>query len=171
MKKILTLLCMAFVCICAHAGKNVTVTQGSTDFLKESVKLGVTFDWSQAKYDNNGDIEEKLKDFDKMKTYAQTSFIAGFNANAKKARIIEEGDTDYSIVVKVTNVDMFFSAMSIIPGYKFKVWATVTVKNVKTGEMVCEVIADEVKGDRDFKIDDSYRKCMKLLGELIAKAK
>lgn len=171
MRRLVILMCMTILSVCAFAGGSVKVNKGKASFLKTDAKVSIVFDWSEAKYDNKEALKDHLKDYDKMVKLGETAFSEGFSKKAKTVSIATEDNGSYRIDVKVTNLDMFFSAMSIVPGYKFKIWATVTVTNLTTNEVECVAVADEIKGGRDFSIDDSYKKCLTLLGEDVATMK
>lgn len=72
------------------------------------------------------------------------------------------------MTVKFSNFDKFFSAMSIVPGNKHKIWGEITVVDKKTNEVICVFKVDEFKGGRDFSIFDSFKESMSDLGSDLA---
>lgn len=171
MKRLMIFVCMTIMSVCAFAGGSVKVSKGNAAFLKTDAKVSIVFDWTEAKYSDKEALKDHLKDYEKMVQMGETAFSEGFSKKAKKVTVATEGKGNYRIDVKITNLDMFYSVMSIVPGYKFKVWATVTVTNLTSNEVECVAVADEIKGGRDFSIDDSFKKCMTLLGEDVATMK
>lgn len=155
--------------VIAFAGSPIKVSNGKTSFLKESAKACVTFDWSAAKWDNGKTLKEHWgNNYEMLIKAGAESFIKGFDAVSKKLKT-SDAEGKYLFDIKITNVDEFFSAMSVVPGHKHKVWATIDVIEKANNNKVCEIKVESFKGGRDFSIDDSFKECMSDLGKSIAK--
>ena len=172
MKKILfTMLSLMFT-MSMWAG-SIKVKEGDASFMKNSGTVAVSIDWSNAKWNNEGSAQEHWAD--KYQSYvdaAVPALVEGMNAKSKGLQATTSADqATYIMNVQVTNVDMFFSAMSVVPGNKHKIWATVTVTEKATGKVVCVYNVDEFKGGRDFSVFDSFTEMMKNLGKELGSQK
>lgn len=173
MKKLLISLLLVTTFVGALAGNPMRVTSGNGSFLKESASATATFDWSQTQWDYTIPLTEQWgNEYNKLIKLGERAFIEGFNENSKKLKI-QDTDGQYRIQVSVTNVDKFYSAvsLSIVPGYKHKVWGKIVVVDVLTNAVICEIAFDELTGGRDFLVDDSFIRCMSDLGKAMAKIK
>lgn len=171
MKKLAITMLVLCTCIGAYAGNPMKVTSGNGKFLKETATATVTFDWSQAQWNNEKPLAEQWGDeYQKLVAAGEKAFKEGFNENSKKVKIADS-DAKYRFDVKITNLDKYYGVMSLVPGYKHKAWGTITVVDVLTNAAVCEMTFEELTGGRDFAIDDSFIKCMSDLGKAVAKTK
>lgn len=171
MKKLFISMLMVCTFIGAFAGNPMKVTSGNGKFLKEVATATVSFDWSQAQWNNEKPLTAEWGDeYQKLIAAGEKAFIQGFNENSKKVKI-NDVPGQYSIEVKITNLDKFYSVMSLIAGWKHKAWGTIVIVDVSTRTTVCEATFEELSGGRDFAIDDSFLKCMSDLGKAIAKIK
>lgn len=149
------------------------VTSGKANFMKTQANAVVYFYWDEATWDKKMPLAEQFKDdYDSYITNGEKHFVAGFSQASKKLRLVDNtNEASYKIEVMITNVDKYFSAMSFVPGMKYKVWAIIKVTNISSGEIVCKVKVTEFVGGRDFKDSDAFTECMKDLGEAFAKLK
>lgn len=171
MKKLLFTMLMLCTIIGAYAGNPMKVTNGNGKFLKEAATATVTFDWSQAQWNNEKPLTDQWgEDYQKLIEAGEKAFKEGFNENSKKVKIAD-GEVKYRFDVKITNMDKYYGVMSLVPGYKHKTWGTIAVVDVSSNAPVCEVTFEELTGGRDFAIDDSFLKCMSDLGKALAKIK
>ena len=168
MKKLLFTLMMLLVSCVTFAGD---VTSGNKKFLKNEGTMLMVFDWANAEYGEKGSLKEHWADddpgYERRVSDAQKTILAAFNKKSKKMKAVTSGTADYTMTVKIEKIDYFFSVMSIVPGHKHTVWATVTVTD-KTGAKVCEMKYERFKGARDFVAYDSYIKLMEAFGEALA---
>ena len=171
MKKLLITLLVMCTCIGAYAGNPMKVTSGNGKFLKEDATATVGIDWTQAQWNNEKPLTDQWGDeYQKLIADGEKAFIQAFNENSKKLKI-NDTNAKYRIEVKITNVDKYYGVMSLVPGYKHKVWGSIAVVDILTKTTVCEANFDELTGGRDFAIDDSFIKCMADLGKAVAKIK
>lgn len=170
MKKLVLLMSMLLVSVLSFAGSEIKVTEGSTAFLNNGGSASVVFDWSKAMWDNKVSAKERLAgDYDNYVKLGEASFVEGFNS-AKKMQMTAGGKSDYNFKVEFTNFDYFFSASSIVPGHKHRVWADITVTD-KSGAVVCKFSVVKFKGGRDFVVIDSFKEMMNDLAKTIAVTK
>lgn len=169
MKKILLAFCVTMFTVSTFAD-GIKISQGKSSYKKNEGKILVVFNWADAKWDNEKPIKEQWKE--EYQTYVEKGeekFIEGFNETSTKVKAVKsESEADYVMTVNITNVDEFFSVMSMVPGHKHRVTGEITVKD-KKGEVICIYVADEFKGGRDFSILDSFTEAMQDLGAKIAK--
>lgn len=169
MKKICLTFCMAMIAMLAFAG-GIKVSQGNAKFMKNEGVIAVFFDWSNAKWNFEKPVKEQWDaEYEAYVENGEAQFIEGFNKKSKKIKIVKDASsTDYVMTVKFSNFDKFFSAMSIVPGNKHKIWGEITVVDKKTNEVICVFKVDEFKGGRDFSIFDSFKESMSDLGSDLA---
>lgn len=173
MKKLLITFCALVICISSFAG-DIKVIEGKAAMNKREGLAEVVFVWDNAKYDNRHSLKEQWKEeYDKYLKDGEEFFIAGFNENAKKLAIttMEKEKANYTITIEFENFDYFFSAMSVIPGHKHKVWAKIKIADKTTGKIVCVLKVVEFKGGRDLVKFDSYTEMMHDLGKELAQLK
>lgn len=171
MKKILLFFVLTLICCVVNAA-DIKIEKGKANYLKKEGTMNLIINWDNAKY---GD-EKVFKDHcgDQYNTYKEKgydAFVAGFNEASKNVKITKEATSaDYTMTIIVSNVDYFFSVMSLVPGHKHKIWAEIEVKDVK-GNIVCQYKITEYKGGRDFSVIDSFTEMMNDLGKDLAKKK
>lgn len=172
MKKIYLTFCMAIIAVLAFAG-GIKVSKGKAAYMKKDGKISVVFDWSDAKWDKEKPIKEQwAEEYDTYIEAGEAQFIEGFNKKSKKVKIVkDESSSDYVMNVKFTNIDRFYSMMSVVPGNKHRISAEITITDKTTGEVICTYNANEFKGGRDFSIFDSYKEAMLDLGTELAETK
>lgn len=168
MKKIQLLMVALLVSCSVFAGK-IDVVEGNSKFLKSEGVMKVIIDWSDAKYAEKETLKEAWnkdkQEYDSYVEKGEKSLLEGFNKSSKKLKASKDAENpDYTMLIKITNVDYFFSVMSIVPGHKFTVWAEITVKD-KNGNVVCKAKANRFKGGRDFVRDDAYTEMMRDFGK------
>lgn len=150
-------------------GGTLKVTSGKTDFLKSEGTVAVIWNWDKATYADKESLKSAWGEtYDKHLTDGEKFFLNGFNEVSKKLKATQSADgAKYTMTITVTNIDYFFSAMSVVPGHKHAIWATIDVKDA-SGNSVCTIKAERFKGGRDFVKYDSYTELMGNLGKKIA---
>ncbi len=170
MKKILFTMLMLIVSCVMYAGS--PVKSGNKKFLKDEGTVQMVFDWKNAKYDKKKPLTEYWeKDdvkYEQRVEDAESNIIKGFNEKSKKLKAVTTSGADYTMTIKIENLDYYFSVMGWAPGHVYKIWATVTVTD-KTGATVCEMHFDEFKGGRDFVPYDAYTEMAEDFGKELAK--
>lgn len=172
MRKFGLLLIMSLFTLLAGA-KDIKVTEGSTDYLKTGGTIDVNFHWDNATYNFEKSVKEEWGDkYDKYKTEGKEYFIGGFNHGNKVLKMVGDGsNADYTMTVTMTNFDKYFSPMSLVPGNKYKVWAEITVKDNKTGKVVCAYKVTEFSGTTELSVFDSFLRTMRTLGINLGRGK
>lgn len=172
MKRLFFAICVSMFTVFAFAG-GIKVRQGKASYMKKSGNVAVVIDWNKAKWNNEMPLKEHWDN--EYKAYIDAglaSFIEGFNKESKKLKAVDANKpSDYVMAITISNVDRFYSVMSIVPGNKHKIWGEVSVKNKRTGEEVCTYVIDEFKGGRDFSIFDSFKEAMNDMGAKLADTK
>ena len=170
MKRFYLTIVAALFAMCAFA-EGIEIVQGEASFMKRTGSIAVVFNWKDAKWDKRIPVREEWKD--EYQTYVdrgEESFVKGFNKSSKKMKIAGGGSpADYVMTVNFLSFDKFFSATSIVPGFKHCIWAEIVVTDKSTGEMVCTYRAERFKGGRDFSIFDSFTESMEDLGSRLPK--
>ena len=108
---------MLMVCtfISVYAGNPMKVTSGNGKFLKDAATATVSFDWSQAQWNNEKPLTDQWGDeYQKLVEAGEKAFKEGFNENSKKVKIAE-ADAKYRIEIKITNMDKYYGVMSLVP--------------------------------------------------------
>ena len=171
MKRLYLTFCVAMFTLFAFAG-GIKVSQGKTSFMKSDGTISVVFNWNDAQWNNEKPVKEQWNDeYQSYVNEGEACFIEGFNKSSKKVKIVKGDASDYIMTVNFSNFDKFFSAMSIVPGNKHKIWAEITVTDRKTGEVICKYNVKEFKGGRDFSVFDSFKESMEDLGSELAGTK
>ena len=75
------------------------------------------------------------------------------------------------MTIQVTKIDEFFNPMGWIAGPCIRVWGTLTVTDIKTGEEKVVVDIDEIDGGSSPTVDRAFNDSFGELGERIAKLK
>lgn len=170
MRKVLFTMLMLIVSCVMYAGS--PVTKGDKKFLKNDGTILVKFDWNDAKYDRKEPLtkywEKDDVKYEQRVQDVESYVVNSFNKNSKKLKAITSGDADYTMTIKIENMDYYFSVMGFVPGHVYKLWSTVTVTD-KTGATVCEMHFKEFKGDRDFVPYDAFIKMAEGFGKALAK--
>ena len=174
MKRLFLLAVMTLVTTVTFAGNPLKVISGNKKFFKSAegkVFLEVVFD-ANATFDGKMPLAEKYDDLDAKTVISYNGFIEEFNDNNSKMTFVkDEAEADYKITINVTKIDEFVNVMGWIPGPCIRVWGTLTVTDVKTGESLLVVDIDEIDGGSAPTTDRAFNDTFGELGERIAKLK
>lgn len=167
---------MAFVTLFATvaiAGNPIKVISGNKKFFKNAegnVLLEIKYDG--ASFDGKMPLTEKYSDVDAKTIISYNGFIEEFSERNDDLTFVKnEAEANYKITIQVTKVDEFFNVMGFIPGPCIRVWGTLTVTDVKTGESLLVVDIDEIDGGSAPTTDRAFNDTFGELGEKIAKLK
>lgn len=170
-KNILIALSAILLCANAFAG-DFELTSGRSAWrsaLKQRASLYVYIDWSKCEYDNEEPVNEYFEeeDYEEVTDKALEAFIEKFNDESKRLKAVEEqSGAEYKMVIKMTNIDSFMSVMNFtLPGFKGKIWGSVEVIEVSSGNTIMAAEFDEIKGGRDFVKNDCFAKAFKDLAK------
>ncbi|MBO4826903.1 MAG: hypothetical protein J5506_06685 [Prevotella sp.] len=171
MKRFVLALFAMLMMVAVYADNPIEITLGSKGFLKDYASANVEIDFSKTIYKEKELLMESLteEEFERYTSKAIGAFAEAFNHNSKRLKIDNSEDARYAIDIEVDKIDYFFSVMSLVPGHKHTFFGTITVTNLDTAEIVCEMIVTRLKGGRDFSLEDSFYKCFAELGKELAK--
>ena len=160
-------------CMAAMAGSDIKVLEGNKKFLKGAEGNAVlVFNWEGATFDNKQPLTEKFTDLENLKNVAWKGFAETFNEKSKKVKVVrEEADAKYKFTMDVKNMDQYFKVMGFIPGNATKVWGTMTVTDLSTGETIAVIEVTEVNGGANPSPDGSFSDCFEELAKQVAKLK
>ncbi|MCR5658713.1 MAG: hypothetical protein K6G25_05255 [Bacteroidales bacterium] len=173
MKRLFLMAFMAVFATVAFASNPIKVVSGDKKFFKSAegnVFLEVIYD--NASFDDKMPLTEKYSDIEAKTLISYNGFIEEF-AN-KKSRfnfIKDEVEATYKITINVTKVDEFVNIMGFIPGPCIRVWGTLTVTDVKTGDSLLVVDIDEIDGGSAPTTDRAFNDTFGELGKRMAKLK
>lgn len=174
MKKYLLTMVMCFaVCMCAMAGSNIKVTQGDKKIFKTaSGNAVVEFVWDGATYDNKQPLTEKYNNLEELKPIAWKGFQNAFNKSCKKVKVVEDAaDATYKFTIKVTNMDQYFKVMGFVPGNATKAWGTLTITDVKSGQVLVEGTFSGIDGGANLSPDGTFEDCFEEVARQVARLK
>ena len=174
MKRLLMTAVLVMVATVTFAANPLKVVNGDKKFFKNAegtVFLEVVFD-ADATFDDKMPLTEKYDNLDEKLTIAYNGFIEEFTERNKKLQFVKtEEEATYKITIRVTKVDEFVNIMGFIPGPCIRVWGTLTVTDVKSGETVLVVDIDEIDGGSAPTTDAAFNDTFGELGQAIAKLK
>jgi hypothetical protein len=125
-----------------------------------------------ASFDDKMPLTEKYNDMESKTTISYNGFIEEFKDNNKKMDFVTtESEANYKITIQVTKIDEFINVMGWIPGPCIRVWGTLTVTDVKSGESLLVVDIDEIDGGSAPTTDRAFNDAFGKLGEKIARLK
>ena len=167
---------MAFVTLfatAAIAGNPIKVLNGDKKFFKNaSGNVFLVVNYDGATFDGKMPLTEKYTAIDAKTTISHDGFIEEFTDNNSRFNFVkDEAEAAYKITIQVTKVDEFYNPMGWIAGPCIRIWGTLTVTDVKTGESLLVVDIDEIDGGSSPTIDRAFNDTFGELGEKIAKLK
>lgn len=173
MKRLFLMAFMAVFATVAFASNPIKVVSGDKKFFKSSegnVFLEVKYD--DASFDGKMPLTEKYSDIEAKTLISYDGFIEEFTENNSKFNFVkDEVEATYKITVNVTKVDEFVNIMGFIPGPCIRVWGTLTVTDVKTGDSLLVVDIDEIDGGSAPTTDRAFNDTFGELGKRMAKLK
>ena len=174
MKRLLMTAFLVMVATVTFAANPLKVVNGDKKFFKKAegnVFLEVIYN-DDATYDGRMPLTEKYADIEAKTVISYNGFIEEFSERNDDLTFVKnEAEANYKITIQVTKVDEFFNVMGFIPGPCIRVWGTLTVTDVKTGESLLVVDIDEIDGGSAPTTDRAFNDTFGELGEKIAKLK
>ncbi len=170
MKKGIITIIIVIVSTIVYAGP-IKVTEGKTNYTKETTSIIIKFNWANAQYDYKMPLRDQLKgDYESYLREGEQKFIKEFCENSSRLTVVaKESEAKYCMSIEVTNMDKYFSAMSFVPGMKYKIWAIITITDLSDQSIKCKFNVKEFVGGRDFEDSDAFTECLGGLGKKIAK--
>lgn len=173
MKRLFMMAFMTIIATVAFAANPIKVVNGDKKFFKNAegtVFLEVIYEG--ASFDDRMPLTEKYDNIEEKTTISYNGFIEEFSERNDKLQFVKtEEEATYKITIKVTKVDEFINVMGFISGPCIRVWGTLTVTDVKTGESLLVVEIDEIDGGSAPTTDRAFNDTFGKLGEKIAKLK
>ena len=169
MKNFFMTMCLLLCSIVAMASNPLKAIEGKKNLstiMRSKGKALIVFDWSEAKYDKDKDLKEKLgNDYDFVLSDCEKSFIKGFNGKSNAS------EATYKFILKVTCIDRYFSVMSFVPKHEAKMWGSLEIVDVKTKESLVKITIDEAEDGKDSVPRECFGKTFFNLAERVAKLK
>ena len=165
---VIVMLCMVFSM--AMAG-SIKVIEGNKKVFKSISGLAVLeIDWSNTSYDGRMTLEEKYGDFTPYEAAARSGFIQDFNQDCRSVKVVtDDSRAQYKISIKVDKVDQYIKVTGLIPGPATKIWGTLTISDLESGEVLTVVKIDECNGGASPSPFETFSDTFEALGEQIAK--
>lgn len=173
MKRLVLMAFMTIIATVAFAANPIKVVSGDKKFFKSAEgNIYLEVKYEGASFDDKMPLTEKYDDMEAKTTISYDGFIEEFKDNNKKMNFVTtEAEATYKITIQVTKIDEFINVMGWIPGPCIRVWGTLTVTDVKTGESLLVVDIDEIDGGSAPTTDRAFNDAFGKLGEKIAKLK
>ena len=173
MKRLFLMAFITMFATIAFASNPIKVINGDKKFFKSAegnVVLEVIYD--NATFDNKMPFTEKYNDIEAKTLISYNGFVEEFSERNSDLRfVMDETDATYKMTINVTKVDEFVNVMGWIPGPCIRVWGTLTVTDVKSGDILLVVEIDEIDGGSAPTTDRAFNDTFGTLGERIAKLK
>lgn len=170
MKKIVTIMALLVISTLTFAGKPLQVKKGNLDFLKDDAIAKVEMDYSQTTWEKDRAYDEFCgEDYEPRVAQSKEAFIQGFNSKSESLKLTDDDDqVKYTITVHVGDLErkMFDIAMFYI-----RIVGSITVVDNETGEEVCTIEIDKLKGYSSYVPDTRLYSCFLTLGQNFAKLK
>lgn len=173
MKKI-TFTLIAVLCALTSAfASDIKVIKGDKKFFKTASGNAVLeFVWEAAQYDNKMALEEHYANLENLKRVAWDGFVETFNEKCKTVKVVKNTtDAKYKMTMKVENMDSYTKVMGFVPAPATKVWGIFTITDIASGEVLIEIIVDEVDGGANPSPDGTFSDCFEELGKQVSKLK
>ena len=168
MKKAITVLALLFVSTLTFAGKPLKVSSGSLDFLKEGAVAKLEMDYSNTTWERKKSYEVFCEDaYNDRVEQSAVAVMTGFNNASRQLKITDsQEDAKYTITVHVADLER---KMWDIAELYIRVVGTITVVDNETGEEVCVIEIDKLKGNASYVPDARLFSCFQTLGMKLAK--
>lgn len=168
-----TLLMLCITVMCAFAGSDIKVMEGNKKFFKSAQgEALLTINWGQATYDYKKPLTEKFGDLEPYADASYSGFIDSFNDECKKVKIVPGSkNAKYQFTIDVTNVDQYIKVMGFVPGPATKIWGTLTITDIATGEKLLVVDIKSVDGGASPSPFESFSDSFEELAEQVADLK
>lgn len=173
MKRLVLVAFMSIIATVAFAANPIKVVSGDKKFFKSAEgNIYLEVKYEGASFDDKMPLTEKYNDMESKTTISYDGFIEEFKDNNKKMDFVTtESEANYKITIQVTKIDEFINVMGWIPGPCIRVWGTLTVTDVKSGESLLVVDIDEIDGGSAPTTDRAFNDAFGKLGEKIARLK
>lgn len=171
MKKIAVLAGCLLMSVSLFAAKPLKVSNGSTSILKEDAVASWSIDFSSATFEEDESFKDwSGEDYDGRIQSMNDTFFESFNKYSKGLKLTSDEGAPYQLSFKVDNFERKQGPGMWGSAY-IQVFGTIKITDKASGETVCEIEVDGVKGDTDFVENDRFPKTMDWLCRDIFKMK
>lgn len=171
MKRILLTTLFVFTAVSLFAAKPLKVTKGSLDVLRQDATATWSIDLSQATFEKKQSFEESCEeDYQAIVQSINDTFFASFNQYSKGLKLVNEEEAPYQLVFNVKDFERK-QGPGLWGSMYIRVFGVIDIVDCASGETVCELEVNGVKGDTDFAECDRYPKTMDWLCRDIFKMK
>ena len=171
MKRLLITAILLLTAASLFAAKPLKVSKGSLDVLREDATATWSIDLSQAAFEKKQSFEAWCEgDYQTRVQLINDSFFESFNKYSKGLKLVNEGTAPYALTFRVSNFERK-QGPGMWGSMFMRVFGTVEVTDCASGETVCEIEVNGVKGDTDFVENDRFPKTMDTLCKEIFKLK
>lgn len=176
MKRVFSTLFAVLITVSAFAGNPFSITSGKKNLKQiftDKATAVISIDWSNAKYDNKKELKAELGgDYEFVVKDCLENFIEKFNEESKGLCVSDKAErAKYKIQINVTNMDSYFAAMRFIPQYEGKVWGSMVITSLETGETLAEIKIDEAEDGADSVKKECYGETFGKMAKRTAKLK
>ena len=160
MKRFLTTAILLFTAASLFAAKPYKVSKGSVDVLRQDATATWTIDLSKATFEEKQSFEAWCEDeYQTRVQLMNDAFFNSFNNYSKGLKLVNEGSAPYKLVFAVSDFEQkqgpgMWGSMFI------RVSGVIDIVDCASGETVCEVEVNDVRGDTDFVQNDRFPKTM-----------
>ncbi len=170
MKKIVLVALALIASTLLFAAKPLKVTQGSLDILRQDATASWTIDLSEATFEKDQAFKAwSGEDYETRVESMNEAFFESFNKYSKGLKLTD-GQAPYKLVFRVNDFvrkqgpGMWGSMFITVSG-------TIDIVDAGSGEVLCRLDVDGVRGDTDFVENDRFPKTMDWLCRDIFKLK
>ena len=171
MKRLLTTTLLLLAAASLFAAKPLKVSKGSLDVVRQDATATWTIDLSQATFEKKQSFEAWCEsDYQTRVQSMNDTFFESFNNYSKGLKLVNEEPAPYKLVFTVSDFEQkqgpgMWGSMFI------RVSGVIDIVDCSSGETVCELEVNGVKGDTDFVQNDRFPKTMDWLCRDIFKLK
>lgn len=169
-RSIISFVLMVVGYVCAFAGHDFELVNGSVAPLKDGGIATVTINMDKTTFDSKKPLreDERFANVDSHIPEFQSEFVREFNEHAKKFKMTKEAASEaYKFIIDVDNLDVYISVFSFKGGVATKIWGTLTIKNA-ADESVAAFKLDEFESS-GFTYDVSLEETFEVLAKHLAK--
>ncbi len=171
-KNLVSLLVMLLTCTYSFA-KDVQISSGSVNCLKEEVTAVVEFDFSSTTWGGKKEFKAWCGDeYEERIKVMKEAFIASFNDNTKGMKVSKTAaDAAYKMKIVVKDMDRHQAAAGFWGQGKFCMTGTITIVAAGSNQEVCVIKVDGYGWGSDYNYTDGMGKCFTGLAKQVTKLK
>ena len=160
MKRLLITAVLLLTTASLFAAKPLKVNKGSLDVLRQDATATWSIDLSKATFEKSQSFEAWCEgDYQTRVQSMNDTFFESFNKYSKGLKLVNAGEAPYQLVFTVSNFERkqgpgMWGSMFV------RVFGTMDIIDCASGETVCQIEVNGVKGDTDFVENDRFPKTM-----------